>query len=39
MRYVFLDPSGSFNEGKGHTGIAVMHDNDWEHIVLKDIRA
>ena len=22
MRYIFVDPSGSYNEGKGHTGIA-----------------
>ena len=27
MKYVFVDPSGSFNEGKGHTGIAVCEDN------------
>ena len=39
MRYVVIDPSGSFNEGKGHTGIAVMYDDNWENIVVRDIKA
>jgi hypothetical protein len=39
MRYVFVDPSGSFNEGKGKTGIAVMHDDDWNNISVKDFKA
>lgn len=39
MRYVFVDPSGSFNEGKGHTGIAVMYDDDWDTISVKDFYA
>jgi hypothetical protein len=27
MRYIFVDPSGSFNEGKGHTGIASINSD------------
>lgn len=37
MKYIFIDPSGSFNEGKGHTGIVIIKDNDWstlKHISL-----
>ena len=37
MKYIFIDPSGSFNEGKGHTGIAIIKDDDWstlKHISL-----
>ena len=29
MRYVAIDPSGSFNEGKGHTGISIVDDWNW----------
>lgn len=29
MTYVCIDPSGSFNEGKGHTGIAIIEDDNW----------
>lgn len=39
MRYVFVDPSGSFNEGKGHTGVAIMYDDDWSSISVKDFYA
>ena len=39
MRYVVVDPSGSFNEGKGHTGIAVMHDEMWDEIGVRDFHA
>lgn len=39
MRYVVIDPSGSFNEGKGHTGIAVMHDDKWNEIGVRDFHA
>jgi len=39
MKYVFVDPSGSFNEGKGHTGIAVIEDNDWNTLKYKSIAA
>lgn len=39
MRYVVVDPSGSFNEGKGHTGIAVMHDEMWNEIGVRDFNA
>lgn len=30
MRYVAVDPSGSFNEGKGHTGISIIDDWNWD---------
>lgn len=30
MLYLFIDPSGSFNEGKGHTGVAWMVENEWD---------
>ena len=39
MNYIFVDPSGSFNEGKGHTGIAVIEDNDWSTLKYKSIAA
>ena len=39
MRYVVVDPSGSFNEGKGHTGIAVMHDENWKDVGVKEFKA
>lgn len=39
MKYIFVDPSGSFNEGKGHTGIAIITDNDWSTLEYKSIAA
>ena len=39
MKYVFVDPSGSFNEGKGHTGIASIEDDDWSSLKYKSIAA
>jgi hypothetical protein len=39
MKYIFVDPSGSFNEGKGHTGIAVIEDNDWKSLKYQSIAA
>ncbi len=39
MTLVVLDPSGSFNEGKGHTGITIMRDDDWSSVQLKSIAA
>ena len=39
MKYIFVDPSGSFNEGKGHTGIAVIKDDDWSTLEYKSIAA
>lgn len=39
MLYVAIDPSGSFNEGKGHTGIAYLWDNDWEHMCTQEVSA
>lgn len=39
MYYIVLDPSGSYNEGKGHTGIAIMHDDDWNSLHLESVSA
>ena len=39
MKYIFVDPSGSFNEGKGHTGIAAIKENDWSTLEYKSIAA
>lgn len=34
-----IDPSGNFNDGKGHTGIAGMSDNAWSTVFTKSINA
>lgn len=39
MNYIFIDPSGSFNEGKGHTGIAIISNNNWETLEYQSIAA
>ena len=39
MRYVFIDPSGSFNEGKGHTGISIIEDFDFDTLVTFSLSA
>ena len=39
MKYVFVDPSGSFTEGKGHTGIAIIEGSDWKTLEYKSIAA
>lgn len=39
MKYVFVDPSGSYNEGKGHTGIASIEDMDWTTLKYKSLAA
>jgi hypothetical protein len=39
MRYVTIDPSGSFNEGKGHTGISFIKDWDWDTLETYSIAA
>ena len=38
-KYVFVDPSGSFNEGKGHTAIATMLDDDWTSLTTQTVAA
>lgn len=38
MRYIFVDPSGSFSEGKGHTGIASC-DEDFSNLKTVSIAA
>lgn len=39
MKTIAIDPSGNFEEGKGHTGIAVITDNDWENVEVFSISA
>ena len=39
MTYVFVDPSGDFEKGKGHTGIACMQDDDWNSLEISSIYA
>ena len=39
MHFVFIDPSGSFNEGKGHTGIAIIEDFKWETLEVYSLAA
>lgn len=39
MKYIFIDPSGSFNEGKGHTGIASIIDDNWSTLKYSSIAA
>lgn len=39
MRTIAIDPSGNFEEGKGHTGIAIIEDNDWESVEVLSISA
>jgi hypothetical protein len=35
MYYIAIDPSGSFNEGKGHTGMSII--KDWDYDTLEVI--
>lgn len=39
MRTIAIDPSGNFEEGKGHTGIAIIDDADWENVKVLSISA
>lgn len=39
MKYVFVDPSGSYTEGKGHTGIATIIDDKWDTLTTKSLAA
>lgn len=39
MRYIAVDPSGSFNEGKGHTGISIVDDWDWNTLKTYSLSA
>ena len=39
MRYIAVDPSGSFNEGKGHTGISIVDDWDWNTLTTLSLSA
>lgn len=39
MKYIVIDPSGSYNEGKGHTGITTIIDEDWDSLEVKSLAA
>ncbi len=39
MWYMAIDPSGSYNEGKGSTGIALMYGDDMTNLTSYDIKA
>lgn len=39
MNLIFIDPSGNFNEGKGHTGIACIENYDWSTLKTKSLSA
>lgn len=39
MHYVFVDPSGSYTEGKGHTGISIIKDFKWDSLETISIAA
>lgn len=39
MNYVVVDPSGSFGEGKGHTGVAYMQGDDWASLETLSLGA
>lgn len=39
MKYIVLDPSGNFIDGKGHTGVAVLQGEDWKNLKSYTIYA
>jgi hypothetical protein len=39
MKTIAIDPSGNFEEGKGHTGVAIIEDNDWEKVQVFSVSA
>lgn len=39
IKYIVIDPSGSFNEGKGHTGMTSIIDDDWDTLAVKSFAA
>lgn len=39
MLTLAIDPSGNFTEGKGHTGVAGIKDNDWSTVFTKSVNA
>lgn len=39
MKFIFIDPSGSYNEGKGHTGISIIEDFKWDTLKTYSIAA
>lgn len=39
MKYIVIDPSGSFSEGKGQTGVTIMLDDDWSSLEMFSVKA
>lgn len=39
MLTIAIDPSGNFEEGKGHTGVAFIEGSDWSTVKTKSINA
>lgn len=39
MFYIAIDPSGSFNEGKGHTGLSIIKDWNWDTLQVTSFDA
>ena len=43
MKYIFIDPSGNFESGKGHTGIATIEGDDttfdWDTLKVSSVSA
>ena len=39
MITIAIDPSGNFEDGKGHTGIASMSNSDWNTVCTKSVNA
>lgn len=39
MVTIAIDPSGNFEEGRGHTGMATINDSDYSTITVKSINA
>ena len=39
MLTITIDPSGNFEDGKGHTGIATIRNSDWSSVKTQSINA
>jgi hypothetical protein len=39
MLTIAIDPSGNFEDGKGHTGVAYIEGSDWNTVKSKSINA
>lgn len=38
-KYIVIDPSGSYNEGKGHTGMTLIKNENWTTLEVKSFAA